>query len=50
MIQLIYLDEVIKTMKPKCYGYNCHQDGYGHGHHGMKRTSRAVDYPHFVNH
>ena len=32
---ILFLDEVIKAMKPKCYGYDCHHnDGYGgHGHH-----------------
>ena len=32
----IFVDEMIKAMKPKepkCYGYGCHNDGYGHGHH-----------------
>ena len=32
------LDEVIKAMKPQCYGYDCHYRG--NGHHGMKRFTQ----------
>ena len=32
------LDEVIKAMKPKCYGYDCHYRG--NGYHGMQRFTQ----------
>ena len=35
IMAMYFLDEVIKAMKPKCYGYDCHHnDGYGYGGHG----------------
>ena len=39
-----FLDEVIKAMKPKCYGYDCHHnDGYGYGGHGHGHHRRHIN-------